>query len=274
VISDAENAIQRAENNEIVTTYAKDELNEAVVTLAKARSEKEKIDDPDFVAKADDESAGILLAAETYAQSMRYANDSLDSANDAVRVALEREREFYRRKAVNTMDEAEKLINEIQRLKEQGLIKQLMIPAPVVPETTNDSVQDVSTLSNEEKVQAALDALNRAKEKYGDEDYQSTIADAEEAIRIAKMVQKSDGSTVGPQQQQQQSKGDSKTYTVRLIPDARDCLWRIASYPDIYGNASLWPKIWEANRDQIPDPDVIQPGQVLVIPPPAPGAVR
>ena len=37
-------------------------------------------------------------------------------------------------------------------------------------------------------------------------------------------------------------------YTVRLIPERRDCLWRIAEYDFIYGNPFLWPKIWIRNR--------------------------
>ncbi len=34
-----------------------------------------------------------------------------------------------------------------------------------------------------------------------------------------------------------------------------------------YGKASKWQVIFEANRDQLSDPDKIQPGQVLKIPP-------
>jgi nucleoid-associated protein YgaU len=33
-----------------------------------------------------------------------------------------------------------------------------------------------------------------------------------------------------------------------------------------YGKASGWHEIFEANRDQLDDPDRIQPGQVLKIP--------
>jgi nucleoid-associated protein YgaU len=33
-----------------------------------------------------------------------------------------------------------------------------------------------------------------------------------------------------------------------------------------YGNAALWPRIFEANRNQILDPNLIFPGQVLRIP--------
>jgi hypothetical protein len=57
-----------------------------------------------------------------------------------------------------------------------------------------------------------------------------------------------------------------KTYTVGTWAKDRDCLWNISKKPDIYDNAWLWPRIWQGNRDQIKDPDVIQKGQVLKIP--------
>jgi nucleoid-associated protein YgaU len=33
-----------------------------------------------------------------------------------------------------------------------------------------------------------------------------------------------------------------------------------------YGKASLWTKLHAANKDQIPNPDLIKPGQVLRVP--------
>ncbi|MEX0601818.1 MAG: LysM peptidoglycan-binding domain-containing protein, partial [Bacteroidota bacterium] len=60
------------------------------------------------------------------------------------------------------------------------------------------------------------------------------------------------------------------TYTVGTWARDRDCLWNIAKKKSIYDNAFLWPKIWQANRDQIRNPDVIQPGQKLKVPPKAP----
>lgn len=44
-----------------------------------------------------------------------------------------------------------------------------------------------------------------------------------------------------------------------------DSLSRIAK--QIYGDGNAWTRIFEANRDQLEDPDRIQPGQVLRIPP-------
>ena len=57
------------------------------------------------------------------------------------------------------------------------------------------------------------------------------------------------------------------TYTVRLVPERRESLWRIAEYDFIYGNPRLWPKIWHRNRKLIQDPDLIFPGWQLYIPP-------
>jgi len=73
------------------------------------------------------------------------------------------------------------------------------------------------------------------------------------------------------------------SYTVRLVPGRRDCLWRIAEYDFIYGDPAQWPSIYRANKSvidggyerylrQVEEPkysraeDLIFPGQVLDIP--------
>lgn len=61
-----------------------------------------------------------------------------------------------------------------------------------------------------------------------------------------------------------------RTYTVGTWAKDRDCLWNIAKKPAIYDNAFLWPKIWQANKDKIKNPDIIKPGQKLKVPPTAP----
>lgn len=40
----------------------------------------------------------------------------------------------------------------------------------------------------------------------------------------------------------------------------------IASYWEVYGNPMEWTRLFEANKDQIRDPDLIEPEQVLSIP--------
>ena len=43
-----------------------------------------------------------------------------------------------------------------------------------------------------------------------------------------------------------------------------DSLSKIAK--KLYGDANKWRRIYEANTDQIKDPDLIHPGQILKIP--------
>jgi nucleoid-associated protein YgaU len=54
--------------------------------------------------------------------------------------------------------------------------------------------------------------------------------------------------------------GGNRTYTVK----AGDSLSKIAK--EMYGDASKWKKIHQANTDRIKDPDKIQPGWTLTIP--------
>jgi len=44
-----------------------------------------------------------------------------------------------------------------------------------------------------------------------------------------------------------------------------DYLWKIAKKPDIYGDAYQWIRIYCVNRDQIKNPDKIEPAQILNI---------
>lgn len=60
-------------------------------------------------------------------------------------------------------------------------------------------------------------------------------------------------------------------YVVRAWSRYHDCLWNISKKKQIYDNPFLWPKIWQANRNQIKDPDIIRIGERLRIP--APGGL-
>lgn len=62
----------------------------------------------------------------------------------------------------------------------------------------------------------------------------------------------------------------AKTYTVGTWAHNRDCLWNISKKKTIYDDPWKWPKIYVANRDQIKNPDLIHPKEVLKIPENAP----
>lgn len=57
-----------------------------------------------------------------------------------------------------------------------------------------------------------------------------------------------------------------KSYTVGTWAENRDCLWNIANKTEIYNDPMLWPKIWQNNKNLVKNPDVIFPGQVLLLP--------
>jgi nucleoid-associated protein YgaU len=64
-------------------------------------------------------------------------------------------------------------------------------------------------------------------------------------------------STTAPQAR---AEVEVRSYTVV----AGDSLSKIAKRE--YGDAQKWRQIYDANRDQIKDPDLIYPGQVLTLP--------
>ena len=58
-------------------------------------------------------------------------------------------------------------------------------------------------------------------------------------------------------------------FVVRTWAGSRHCLWNIAALPEIYGDPTRWPILFQANRHRMPrpgDPDLIHPGMILDIP--------
>ena len=58
-------------------------------------------------------------------------------------------------------------------------------------------------------------------------------------------------------------------YRVRHWNPTRDCLWNIAAKPEIYNDPTQWRRIYNANRNKLPDPDnpdLVHPDTILDIP--------
>lgn len=279
MVRDADFAVKQADGNSVVHQYAESELTNAQTYLKTALDEKKKVDDYETLFPGSYEVRN-QQAKNAFEKAYNAAKKSRDLAVDAIRLALMRQREAMRKKAQSKLTEAEKLLKKIEELKKKGLIKQHMLPSPPPvnssntasiinnsaansSDDTNSSAKSIDTdsstnnnaaaVNGKSKYQLALDALKRAQSTYNGESYSNSIKNSEEAIRLAKLLL-----------DQLRKK---KYYTVRLIPAARDCLWRIANYRFIYGQAALWPKIWKANKHLIVDPDLIYPGQKFVIPP-------
>lgn len=57
---------------------------------------------------------------------------------------------------------------------------------------------------------------------------------------------------------------DYTIYKVKYNPEKRDCLWRIAG--KFYNNPRQWKEIYQANKDRIKNPNLLQPGWELKVP--------
>lgn len=70
-----------------------------------------------------------------------------------------------------------------------------------------------------------------------------------------------------PRQQNDQSgaaSGQRQTQKREYVVKPGDSLSKIAK--QVYGNAADWQKIYQANRNTIKDPDLIHPGQKIILP--------
>lgn len=67
-------------------------------------------------------------------------------------------------------------------------------------------------------------------------------------------------SSTAPSPQAQPASAGTRTYTVK----PGDSLSKIAKHE--YGDPQKWHAIYDANRSQISNPDLIHPGQVLNLP--------
>lgn len=154
-----------------------------------------------------------------------------------------------------------------------------------------------SYASTQENLGASNESLQASGNLLEQEKYDDSIGQSEEAIRLAEIsidqvetlkgkttVAKKDRTAVetdttktttattetdsdkAASSQVEELSGGWKRYTVEKSNPA-DCLWRIADREDIYNDAKLWPRIFEANRKSIRNKNLIYPKQKLNIPP-------
>ena len=121
-----------------------------------------------------------------------------------------------------------------------------------------------------------IEALNGkiTKEQYGEPRGDQTIiladgaaADTSTAAKTDTDTEKektTDSSTEANTEANTDANTDIKAGTQIYVVLPGDFLWKIAR--NTYGNGEAWTKIYEANKAQITDPNMIYPGQQLTIP--------
>ncbi len=240
---------------------------------------------PDTMRKARESTA--LAKQRIEEKKLKLATDDIKAARENAELAAKLSRKEWARKkfveAEAAVTAADRSMINLRSAAENEQGKKAL--------ENSTEAQDALSAA-EETLEAAKDSLRRAEDEYKKENYQTSYNHSEEAIRLARIVNEqipdAELALVQAARRQAEEKASSpgerkgtktqpegeelsddgwKTYKVRLIPERRDCLWRIAEYKFIYNNARLWPKIYRANKRQIKNPDLIYPGQIFDIPP-------
>jgi nucleoid-associated protein YgaU len=111
----------------------------------------------------------------------------------------------------------------------------------------------------------AQEQFRLARNQFSAERYQASANSSREVLRILDGIQ-----PAAQALEEAQAPPDlPRYYIVRLIPERRDCFWRIAEYEFVYGDPTKWRILYEANKQVLQDPDnpdLIQPGQRFRIP--------
>ncbi|MBL8022062.1 MAG: hypothetical protein JNM27_20470 [Leptospirales bacterium] len=122
---------------------------------------------------------------------------------------------------------------------------------------------------------AAREALNSSVTNYGNQKYEDSIKDSEEAIRLSAII-KEQSLAARDKYNNRDAVVDTsgatnlpagwQLYTVKK-QKPEECLSCISKKKNVYDNLFLWKRIFEANTDIIKNPNLIYPGQQLFVPP-------
>ena len=134
------------------------------------------------------------------------------------------------------------------------------------------AIQKGKLLSSElqhRKLQMAEDERRRVAEQASRAEEERISREAAEDVR--RLIEQENQKTAEAAKSAKSEKGIGSSrdnISLPLVHTVRrgETLPQIAARTEIYNNASLWPIIYRANRDQIRDPKQLWPGQALKIP--------
>jgi len=117
--------------------------------------------------------------------------------------------------------------------------------------------------------QTATDAYNEAIAARDAEDWDS-VAEAAHRVLAALANVTGSGGQAAPEEPPRPPQGALPAqYIVRQWRSTGDCFWNIAGWSWVYGDSYQWRKLYEANKDKLPDPknpNWIEPDMILDIP--------
>ena len=313
--------------NKSAVLYASDNLKKAEDAIAEADAAYAEKLSPNNFAKAKEQYssanekfagkdyvAATALSEEAYQYALKAKEDSLDSKYqlkvkiDEVRSTLAKVKKYdYEPYARDKFNIASGKLRDAERCYNNDAIKDgfeavgiAKINADAAYAATMNGVsakklsdaedainQAKNAGANQDDLDAANEALARAKSFRDRGNYEDSITYCDEAIRLAHSAMEDgkkqqtvaakgddgdgdDSDSEGDDDAASKAKGKSSDddnyhyYTVKTWQNSGECLTRIAA--KFYKNPKAWKKIYNANKDKIKNPDLIKPGWVLKIP--------
>ncbi|MCL1864824.1 MAG: DUF4398 domain-containing protein [Spirochaetes bacterium] len=313
--------------NKSAVVYAADNLKKAEQAISEADAAYAEKLSPDNYEKAKEQysaangkfeskdyAAAIALSDEAYNSAVKAKEEALDGKYqlkvkiDEVRSTLAKVKKYdyepYARDKFNIasgkLRDAERGYNsesiksgfeaiEIAKINADAAYAATMkgLSEKKLSEAEDAINQAKKAGANKDDIDAANEALERARTSRGRGNYEDSITYSDEAIRLAnKATEEGKGSTtvvakgdddsdyadtesdddaVATKTKGKNADDDNYYYhKVKTWEKSGECLSKIAE--QYYKNPKAWKKIYNANKDKIKNPDLIRPGWVLRIP--------
>ncbi len=219
----------------------KEDLDNAILELNGAESALEQNNITDAELKV--EQAQKLISGSSIKMKKESAIAAVERAEKLLVQAREKDAE---NKHKENLDKADTVILQAKSANEA--------------ENYNDGL--VGAEEAESIINAVLNSMDTAASDMAVKSDTGQTTTEADAVTETKTDTKTEDTTVAAVDKKEVA---GKTYVVKWRKKNTDCLWRIAQ--TVYKDASYWPAIYLANKDQIKDPDLIFPGQKFIIPP-------
>jgi nucleoid-associated protein YgaU len=194
----------------------------------------------------------LLVALSTFSYAQKYTKDNVDNYEQILASLQERQAQLSR--------EVTSLQNDIKSLNDQNASLQSF-------EDCMDELYALvgATKADVDNFRNQVGELNgKINRKEGPKADRQTELNALKANKISALPEFFD--RVHNQMQRAMDAWQEAPQEVQYTVVKGDCLWNIAKKKEHYANAFAWPKIYQANRDQIKNPDLIYPKQTFKIP--------
>jgi len=232
------------------------EIADAEVALAAARS----IGAENYLKEAYKDVEKKLDEARLMAEEQKYKPArilALESANEArqIKSQAERVKEKARKDAEKALATTHKAICELEEKRAINYdIEEYMAILNLFREVQKEYDEE-RYLQVIEKAGSITQRCNALQKKAREIEAQKKG----ELLRLekAKQLKKAEGLV-----EEKKKKVEIKEHVVQF----GECLWKICQEAQVYNNPLIWPIVYKANRSQIRDPDLIYPGQRIIIP--------